>query len=150
MSYRIWAYTISKPLSASEQEAIVAQGKVFVNQWTAHENKLSADFSIENGRIILVKVNEDVYGASGCSIDKLTRFIKRLESDYNIELMNRFLVAYQHGDKVEVVHAQHIKTLLQNGDISENTMIYNTAIANDTEWHQWQQPLKDTWLKKYL
>jgi hypothetical protein len=147
---RAWTYIISKELTPEQLRAIQTAGQEFVKGWTAHEQQLTGSFEITGNRIIVVKVNEDIHAASGCSIDKLTRFIKQLESDYSIELMNRLLVAYKNEDKIEVVHSSKIKELLDSGNISEDTVVYNTAAANQEDLKNWEQLLKNTWLSKYL
>jgi len=147
---RVWTYVISAPLGDVELEQLQKAGNTFVEHWTAHENKLTATFEIFKKRIIVVKVNEDIANASGCSIDKLTRFIKVSEPMFGIELMNRLLVAYKKDDAVEVVHSSKVKDLLEQHIISENTIVYNTAAATKTELNSWEQPLKNTWLSKYL
>jgi hypothetical protein len=147
---RVWTYIISKALSASDISAIKQAGENFASSWTAHDQKLTASFEIFKDRVVIVKVNEDVHNASGCSIDKLTRFVKELENKFSIELMNRFLVAYKNNDSVEVVNASEIKDLLQKNIISADTIIYNTSLANSNELIGWEQALKNTWLCKYL
>lgn len=147
---RVWTYIISKALSEQTLNHIVENGKRFVSEWTAHENKLEGSFDILYGRIILVKVNEAVNGASGCSIDKLTRFVKETETNFNIELLNRLLIAYKKDDRIEVIHASKVKELLLSGAINENTVVLNTSVANEHELEGWEQPLKKTWLNKYL
>jgi hypothetical protein len=147
---RVWTYVISKELSVDEINKMNTEGNLFVNGWTAHEQKLTADFEIFKNRIIVVKVNEDLHAASGCSIDKLTRFIKDLEKEYSIELTNRFLVAIKQDQNLEIVHASKIKDLLKEKQISENTIIYNTSLSNSSELMGWELPLKNTWLSKYL
>lgn len=146
---RVWTYIISEPLSDTELNQLDEAGKTFVEHWTAHENKLSASFEIFEKRIIIVKVNEDVSGASGCSIDKLTRFIKASEMKFGVQLLNRLLVAYRNNNKLEVVHSSKIKDMLKNGDISAETAVYNTSVANEQELANWIQPLKETWLNRY-
>lgn len=147
---RVWTYIISKKLNESELNDLLKTGKTFVSGWTAHENKLSADFEIFKERIVVVKVNEDIANASGCSIDKLTRFIKDSEIKFGVELLNRFLVAYRNGDHIEVVHTSQLRDLLAQRLISENTIIYNTAVASENELANWEQALKNSWLNKYL
>lgn len=147
---RVWAYTISRELNEAELDQLLKAGQAFAKGWTAHEQQLSASFGIFKNRIIVVKVNEEVTGASGCSIDKLTRFVKEAEQAFGLELMNRLLVAYKNGDAVEVVHSSKIKDLLLQGTVNENTMIYNTSVASETELQNWEQPLKASWLSKYL
>ncbi len=147
---RVWAYIISKKLSTEELNSLKASGNTFVMGWTAHEQQLTASFEIFKDRIIVVKVNEDVTGASGCSIDKLTRFIKDTEKQFDIELLNRLLVAYKNENDLEIVHSSKIKELLAENKISENTIVYNTSILTQNELNDWEQPLKETWLNKYL
>lgn len=147
---RAWAYIISKELSAEQIQQIKTEGHEFVNAWTAHENKLSGSFDIFENRIIVVQVNEDVNAASGCSIDKLTRFVKDTEKKYSMELMNRLLVALKINNSLQIFHSSKIKELLQNNTIDENTIVYNTSINNTRDLANWEQPLKETWLNKYL
>ena len=147
---RVWTYIISKNLSVQEIAALKKEGDNFVSGWTAHEQKLMGSFEIYKNQIIIVKVNEEVTSASGCSIDKLTHFIKQIETQFNVELLNRLLIAYKIKDDVSVVHSSKIKELLQTNTINENTIVYNTSISNQNELLNWAQPLKNTWLAKYL
>jgi hypothetical protein len=147
---RIWTYIISQPLSEENLDALNNLGLDFVSNWIAHSQKLAAEFEILNGRIVVVKVHENIANASGCSIDKLLHFIKNFESRFGIELLNRLLVVYKNGDKMEVAHASRIQDLILSGTINENTIVYNTAISKEEEFKTWEQPLKDTWLSKYL
>ncbi len=147
---RVWTYIISKNLTTQEVAALKIECHNFISGWTAHEQKLTAEFEIYKNKIIVVKAHEDVHEASGCSIDKLTRFIKDLEKKFSIELMNRLLVAYKKNDEVEITHVSNIKELLTQHQLTENTIVYNTSLANSSDLVKWEQPLKNTWLNKYL
>jgi hypothetical protein len=147
---RVWTFIISKTLSKEELNSLNDLGNKFVLGWTAHEQQLTANFEIIGDKIIVVKVNENVTEASGCSIDKLTRFIKETEKLFSIELLNRLLVAYKTNTGIEIVHSSKIKELLAENKISENTIVYNTSVSNQKEFNNWEQELKNTWLSKYL
>ncbi len=147
---RVWTYVISRELNGNELNQLIESGKIFVNSWTAHDTKLSASFEVFKNRIIVVKVNESIHNASGCSIDKLARFIKESETKFSVELLNRFQIAYQKSNEVEVVHSSKIKELLEQKKITEESIIYNTSVANENDFANWEQPLKYTWLNKYL
>ena len=60
------------------------------------------------------------------------------------------LVAYKNNEEVEVIHSSKIKELLEQKQISENTIVYNTSLANSSDLLHWEQSLKNTWLGKYL
>ncbi len=147
---RVWTYIIGKTLTEAELSRLRESGLAFVKGWTAHDLQLHASFEILYGRIIVVKVNEQVQNASGCSIDKLSRFIKETEASSGTELLNRFLVAFKTRSGVEVTHASKIPELMMHGVMDENTIVFNTAAANEEELAKWEQPLKNTWLSKYL
>lgn len=147
---RVWAFIISKPLNEVELNQLHHDVKTFADSWTAHEQALSASLEIIKGRIIVLKVNEEITGASGCSIDKLTRFIKLTELKYGVELLNRLLVACLIEDQIRVIPSSLVKNELEQNRMNESTLIYNTAVSNESEYQEWLKPLKNTWLNKYL
>jgi len=151
MNQRIWIYTLSKELSKNQLIEFKNKCDVFVNSWTAHDTKLDASYDMYKDRLLLFKVNEASYNASGCSIDKQVRFVKDLEITFSIELLNRMLVAYNHGSELKIIHQSKIKDLIASKGMNENTLIYNNAInfSSDLETN-WQVPLHKTWLAKYL
>ena len=147
---KVWTFVIGKQLSQTELDQLTLAGRTFVDHWTAHEHQLEGSFDIYGGRIVVVRVNENTAQASGCSIDKLTRFMKVSESKFGVELLNRMKVAYRSGDGVEVADANDIRSLLENRAMGADTIVFDTAVSSDAELAAWEKPLKDTWLSKYL
>jgi hypothetical protein len=147
---RVWTYVTGRELSAEELKKLEDLGSSFVRSWTAHDVKLSAEFKIFEKRILIITVNEDIHAASGCSIDKLTRFIKETEKEFDVQLLNRMLVAMKDERGVKVLDAALVKDLLAQHELSENSVVYNTSASSKKELQEWEKPLKETWLKKYL
>lgn len=151
MNERIWIYTLSRELSAAEINDFKNRCQQFVNGWTAHDISLDASFELYQNRLLIFKVNEEKYNASGCSIDKQLRFVKELEQAFSVELLNRMLVAVDQNNHVAVCKQSEIKDLLAAGNINQNTLVYDNTITNATALTTgWKKPLKDTWLSKYL
>lgn len=151
MNERIWIYTLSNELTSEQLVDFKNRCQNFVNGWTAHDVSLDASFELYQNRLLIFKVNEEKYNASGCSIDKQVRFVKELEQVFSVELLNRLLVAYENNNQVEVVKASQIKELLSANIISASTFVFDNTI---TEYKQleshWKKPLHQTWLEKYL
>jgi hypothetical protein len=152
MNERIWIYTLSKELSQEQLIDFKHRCQGFVRGWTAHDVSLDASFELYENRLLIFKVNEDKYNASGCSIDKQVRFVKELEQNFSLELLNRLLVAFVNSNNnIEVVKQSEISELLKNNSINENTIVFNNTISQSTELtSDWKQPLHKTWLAKYL
>lgn len=149
---RVWIYTLSKELTKEQLDHFKARCQDFVSGWTAHEVSLDASYELYRNRLLIFKVNEGKYNASGCSIDKQLRFVKELEQTFSVELLNRLLVAFVNADKtIEVVKQSQIMELLSSHTINENTIIFNNTITQSTELEtNWKLPLHKTWLSKYL
>lgn len=151
MNERIWIYTLSKELTNEQLVDFKNRCQDFVSSWTAHDVSLDASFELYHNRLLIFKVNEDKYNASGCSIDKQLRFVKELEQTFAVELLNRLLVAYENNSQVEVIKSSQVKELLAANQITENTMVFDNTISQSSELNsKWKQPLKSTWLAKYL
>jgi hypothetical protein len=148
---RIWIYTLSNKLEDSLLLDFKNQCQSFVSGWTAHDVSLDASFELYQNRILIFKVNEDKYNASGCSIDKQVRFVKELEQTFSVELLNRLLVAYENNNQVEVVKSSQVKELLAAHTITANTLVFDNTSTESSELNtKWKQPLQATWLAKYL
>ena len=151
MNERIWIYTLSNKLTNEQLVDFKNRCQTFVTGWTAHDVSLDANFELYQNRLLIFKVNEDKYNASGCSIDKQVRFVKELEVAFSVELLNRLLVAYENNNQVEVVKASQIKELLITNTINTNTIVFDNTITESKQLEtNWKQPLHHTWLQKYL
>jgi len=150
MVEKVWIYVLSRELNVQEIEQLAFNCKNFVDSWTAHEQKLNARFEIYKSRLLVFRVDETAYNASGCSIDKLLRFVKEQEKQFNLELLNRLLVVMEADGALLISHSSKIKDLLEKKAINEDTLVYDTAVSSSAELKDWKKPLKNTWLNKYL
>lgn len=150
MTEKIWIYVLSKKLDEIQQKQFSQNCAEFTGSWTAHDQPLAAGFELHKNRLLIMKVDESAYNASGCSIDKLQRFIQQQEKVFGIELLNRFLVALDVNNDLMVVHSSKINELLAANTINESTLVYDTAITSSEQMKEWKKPLKNTWLSKFL
>lgn len=151
MMERIWIYTLSKELTNEQVVDFKNRCEIFVDSWTAHDVSLDASFELYQNRLLIFKVNEEKYNASGCSIDKQLRFVKELEQNFSVELLNRLLVAYEFNNAVKVIKQSEVKDLLTSNQINSNTLVFNNTIMYSSELaDKWKEPLKNTWLAKYI
>jgi hypothetical protein len=91
-------------------------------------------------------VDESQAGASGCSIDKSVRFMKELEVQYNINLFDRFNLAYKQDNIIRSVPRNQFEELIKAGTITQNTIVFNNLVQTLAELEtKWEVPLKDSW-----
>jgi hypothetical protein len=148
---RIWIYQSNRELSDEQVQDLKPEFEAFVKRWAAHSKKLAADFEIRFNRFLILKVDEAEYAASGCSIDESVRFIKELESKKGLSLFDRSQVAYEKNGKVYATTLNQISKLYHQGEINDNTPVFDNTITSSSELKsKWQQPLKESGYYKFV
>ena len=147
---RIWVFQSVQPFSAEQQSHIVAELQVFLNQWTAHSQTLVASAYIFHQHFLVVGLNQDQAQASGCAIDKLMHAIQTIDSQLNTNLLDRLHFAYQSPSGVAMATQAEFKQKIILGEITPETLVFNTLIAQKHELDQFQIPLKNSWQKRFL
>ncbi|HKC68427.1 MAG TPA: ABC transporter ATPase [Bacteroidia bacterium] len=148
---RVWVYLSNKPFDEQIENNLKTDVQNFLSGWNAHGKALMASAEILHHHFIIIKADEEQYSASGCSIDKQFQFIKETEKKYNLNLLDRLLVAYKKDNSVFVAHSSKIPQLLADGVVNENTIVFNTTLANEDEFKTaFEIPLKQSWLNKFL
>ena len=148
---RIWIYQANRNFTQPEIEDISTMLQAFVSTWTAHEVSLAAGAEVLHDRFIVLAVDEQIAGASGCSIDKSVKVLKAIEEKYHVTLFDRMQVAYKKAEVIESAHLHDFETLLQSGELDENTLVFNNLI--DTYGQllaKWLVPVKHSWHARYL
>jgi len=143
---RVWVYQSDRKLSDSEVQHIQIELDNFAKNWTAHNSQLKARAEVRYNRFLILTVDESQAGASGCSIDKSVHFIKHLEQQFHINLLDRFNLAYREGEEVLSAPRHDFENLLKQGNINTNTIVFNNMVQNLKELQtKWEVPFKDSW-----
>jgi predicted HTH domain antitoxin len=143
---RVWVYQSDKKLTDDTVQQIQQRLNIFTAEWTAHNNQLKAKAEIRYNRFFILIVDETQAGASGCSIDKSVNFMKKLEQEFNINLFDRFNLAYREANEVLSFPRHEFEELLKQGKINKDSIVYNNLVQNLTELEtKWEVPFKDSW-----
>jgi hypothetical protein len=146
---RVWVYQSNRVLSPQEKATISNNLINFTKSWTAHNQKLKAAFEIKYNRFLVLIVDETEAGASGCSIDKSVHLMKELEQQFNIDLFDRFNIAYKVEDQVKSASKEAFEELIKTGAIDSNTIVFNNLVPDYGQYlEKWEVPLKDSWHAK--
>lgn len=143
---RVWIYQADKKLTDQEVFLIQQELDKFATGWTAHNNQLKAKGEVRYNRFLILIVDESQAGASGCSIDKSVHFMKQIEQHFNINLFDRFNLAYRDGEEILSLPRHAFEDMLKQGKINTETIVYNNMVQNLTELEsKWEVPFKNSW-----
>ncbi len=148
---RVWVYQSTTLLTEEQINTIIQKGSTFVEDWTAHGSDLKASFDVLYHRFIVLSVDEDQAYASGCSIDKSISFMKQLENELQIQLLDRMQVAFRNDNKIEVCSLAEFGKMAGRGEVQPTTIVFNNMIATKAEFDTaWEIPLQESWQKRVL
>ena len=143
---RVWVYQSDRKLTDIEVQQIKILLDNFTTGWTAHNNHLKAKAEIRYNRFLILMVDERQAGASGCSIDKSVNFMKQIGEEFNINLLDRFNLAYRDGDDVLSAPRQPFEEMVKQGSINTDTIVFNNMVQNLKELQtKWEVPFKESW-----
>jgi hypothetical protein len=89
---KIWMYSSNRELKANEINYLENQLAHFVNNWSSHGSSLLSAAEVVNPYFVAFAVDLSKENASGCSLDKSTRFLKDLGLELNVDFFNRINV----------------------------------------------------------
>jgi hypothetical protein len=148
---KTWVYQSNVVFTDSMKQLINQELELFVSVWEAHGTKLAAGFQIIDNQFIALIVDETGQHATGCSIDKSVSIIKKLENLLGVSLSDRSLVAYISDNQVKTIDFRKIKEIVQSGEITAQTLVYNLAITDFGQLEtNFKIPAKDTWIAKFF
>ncbi len=148
---RVWIYQANRSFTTEEIEEIKNKLDTFIIQWTAHGADLKAGYDIKYKRFITIALDQDLNKATGCSIDASVHFIQRLESEYNVDLMDKMNVSYKQGEFVAYKPLKDFRKMAKNRSVSPNTIVFNNLVTNIAEYRtDWEVPAKDSWHNRFL
>jgi hypothetical protein len=140
---RVWIFLSDRILNKNEQLSITTAAGEFISGWTAHKKDLKASFELMNNCFLVIAVDEAAVGASGCSIDAMTRFIKDIGEQHSINFFNRDLVAVDKPDGILIT------TISEAGKMAAadtSLVVYDTLAADLNEVrNNWKKRFVDSW-----
>jgi hypothetical protein len=148
---RVWIYQANREISENELITIKQRATDFINGWTAHGSLLDAAVEVFYSRFIVLFVNEQQAIASGCGIDKSVHFIRELEKELSLSLLDRMSVAYRNGDKIEATSLPAFEQLLKTKSLNEKTIVFNNMVNTKGDFlENWEVSLEKSWHSRML
>ncbi|HXB31288.1 MAG TPA: hypothetical protein VNW49_15780 [Puia sp.] len=146
-SSRVWIYQSSRLFTISEVFQIEKKLNEFVGSWNSHGTQVKGYANLFFGQFIVLMADETASGVSGCSTDSSIRLIKEMENIFNVQLLDRQLLAFFIKDKVQLLPLSQLSFGVTNGFILPDTMYFNNTVATKTELeNNWIIPVKNSWL----
>lgn len=148
---RVWVYQSNRQFSINEAVQIEEQLENFSKEWNSHGSLLKSYANLFFGQFIVVMVDESHVKVGGCSTDASLRFIKNLEDDYNIQLLDRQLLAFIVKEKIQLIPLSIVNSSIESDTVTADTLYFNNTILTKKQLlSNWIIPVRDSWLAQRI
>jgi len=148
---RVWIYQSDRAFTKQEVDYISEKVRVFIEQWTRHGDNLKGSFTIKYNQFLILAVDESFNNVSGCSIDASVRFVKELENELNIDLMNKMNVSFKDGDHINIVKLSDFQQFAKEQKITKETVVFNNMVQTKEEVeNNWEVPASKSWHNSFI
>ncbi|MGB1448333.1 MAG: ABC transporter ATPase [Flavobacteriaceae bacterium] len=148
---RVWIYPSSRPFTLEEKQAISEKLSQFLNQWATHGTPLKTGFDLPYDHFIVIGLDEEVQGASGCSIDASVHLIQQLEAQFDLVLLDKMNVCYREKNTIHYTPLKEFRKLAKTPKVSLETIVFNNLVVDKSEYNSlWEVPAFDSWHARFI
>ena len=137
---RIWIYASENALTHDKQNYILNYISEHLKGWNAHKVPLTAGVTILENHFIVVALDENKNGASGCSIDILQKTIQEIEKELTLSLMNRLNVFCKIEQEIHCISSFKLSTVA-----NKDTLFYDLTILAKSDLNTYLKPIYEGW-----
>ena len=143
-------FPASRSINHEEKLDIFMKIKDFLTSWKAHGNPLQFNVCIEYEQFIIIRVDENIEPASGCSLDALNNFIQKIEQKYQLGLFDRMKAIFLENNILKTLKLKDFRNALKDKKISTDILIFDFSPDSEEEFSKrFLLPLKESWAKDY-
>ncbi|PHX96787.1 MAG: hypothetical protein CK531_07270 [Gemmatimonadetes bacterium] len=127
---RVWIFGTVSPVDDIDAGRMLAEVDAFLLQWKAHGHPLTAARDWRDERFLVIGIDQQSEGASGCSIDGLFRILQGLERAIGSSLVSGGRVFYRDG--LQLVHSitrQEFETMAKRLEVGPDTLVFDTTLT---------------------
>jgi hypothetical protein len=148
---RVWIYQSNRKFNSNEELAISNSLKSFNENWLSHGSKVQSHCFLLYSFFLVFMADETEMTVSGCSIDSTVRFVKSLESAYNVSFFDRTTLAFLIDSEVKLMPLSLLNSAFKAGKISLDSLFFDNTVQNLPAFlDKWIVPVSDSWLGKRL
>jgi hypothetical protein len=148
---RVWIYQSNKAFLAKETKELKERITKFVGVWNSHGSEVKSFGDLIFNHFIILMADETNVKVSGCSTDSTFRFIKNIQKDFDVDLLDRQTLAFIVKDKIKLIPLEDVNFSIENEIINSETPYFNNTILTKKDLlNNWIIPVKDSWLAKRI
>lgn len=145
---RVWVFAADRALTSEDVSRLSDVVVRVFGVWTKKSPGVHGAFEFREGRFLVVGADEREACVSGCGIDAMMQWVRQIEAESGLRLVDRMLVFWRDADgSVRSAHRTEFKRLLDAGAVGTATRVFDTAAARSDVFRdgRFELPLAESW-----
>lgn len=148
---RVWIYQSNRELTDEEVTNIATAGEYFISDWKSHGQPMLGAMEIRHNRFIAIFGFDKDDNMCGRAADASVRFIKQLEEELNVGLMDRMQVAFKADGEIRSTDVNSFRTMLEQGEVGPEAEVFNNLVQTKGEFESaWETTVANSWHKSLI
>lgn len=149
----LWIYAFERPLTPTEQQALLDQLRGFIGSWTSHRRPVEGAVALVEDRFLLLAAQVPDGDLSGCGIDKSVQVLEAAARHLGTGLMGNLAVLYRDASgQVQAADRRTFRQMLRDGQVSAHTPVFDLSLRRVGDWRRgvFEQPAAASWLLAHV
>jgi hypothetical protein len=145
---RVWVFAANRELASPDEERLVGLLDRVFGVWAKKSPEVRPAYEFRDARFLVVGADERQACVSGCGIDAMMQWMKQIETETGLRLVDRMLVFWRDAaGRVRSAHRAEFKRLLDAGEATPATPVFDTAAAKSDVFldGRFELPLAESW-----
>lgn len=145
---RVWVFAANRALTPADETRLSAVVERVFGVWTKKSPAVRGVFEFRDARFLVVGADEREAVVSGCGIDAMMQWMKQIEAESGLRLVDRMQVFWRGADGVvRSAHRAEFQRLLASGEVTPATRVFDTAAATSDVFREgrFELPLAESW-----
>ncbi len=144
---RIWIYPSSRKFYDSEISNLNQKVAAFLESWLKDDIKCA--FELKYNRFLVFGAEKEDITVS--EIDQLVAFILQLQSEYEVELLDRMNACFKQGEYVQYKDLKEFQKLIKQKAVSKKTIVFDNLLESKEDFDSfWEIPITESWYNRFL
>lgn len=148
---KVWIYPSNRKFYKDEITTIEEKLKTFAEQWKSDTENFQVSYRFLYNRFIILVADVHDIPLKNSDIDEMVAFIFKLQSEYDVELLDKMNVCFKQGEYTQYKDLKEFKKLIKNKSVSEKTIVFDNLIETKDELENfWEVPITESWYNRFL
>jgi hypothetical protein len=148
---KVWVYPASRKFYKNEITEVEDKVNNFVSHWKETDANFKASYRFLHNRFVIIAAEDSEIQLTNQDLDQVVGFVLQLQSEYELELLDRMNVCFKQGEFVQYKEIKEFKKLLKNKSVSNKTIVFDNLIQTKEELeHFWEVPITESWYNRFL